>query len=343
MIILIFFLENRVPESKDVYLIGIGSYLPEKVLTNAHFEKTVETTDEWITTRTGIKERRIAAVDEQTSDMGAKAALKAIEDSGINKEDIDLILVATTTPDYLVTSTAGIIQSKLGIENIPCFDVQAACSGFLYALSTAKAFVLSGLYKNVLVVATEKMSSFTDYEDRGTCILFGDGASACVVSKQKKGLKIGEVLLGADGCLHELIYIPAGGSKNPTTPKTVEERQHFFKMQGKEVFKHAVRRMNSIAEDCLAKSNLEHADIAWLVPHQANLRILTAMAKQFDIPESRVYKTVHKYGNTSASSVSIALDELVKNEKINHGDNFLLVAFGAGLTWGACILTHIEP
>lgn len=328
-------------ESKNVYLIGIGSYLPEKILSNEYFEKTVDTTDEWITTRTGIKERRIAAAGEETSDMGAKAALKAIADARINKEEIDLILVATTTPDYLVTSTAGIIQSKIGILDVPCFDIQAACSGFLYALSTAKAFVLSGLYKNVLVIASEKMSSFTDYEDRGTCILFGDGASACVVSTKVQGQRIGEVLLGADGSLHELIFIPAGGSKNPTTAKTLEERQHYFKMEGKEVFKHAVRRMNSIAQECLERSNLEHADVAWLVPHQANLRILTAMAKQFNISDERVYKTVHKYGNTSASSVSIALDELLKTEKLNRGDNFLLVAFGAGLTWGAAVLTHV--
>lgn len=323
---------------KEAYIIGIGSYLPSKVLDNAHFEKTVDTTDEWITTRTGIEERRIAEPEESTSDLGTKAALKAIENAGINKDDIDLVLVATTTPDYLVTSTAGIIQAKLDLGKVPAFDIQAACSGFLYALSTAKAFVTSGLYKNVLLVAAEKMSAFTDYTDRGTCILFGDGASACIISTQAKGLKIGEVLLGADGCEHELIIIPAGGAKIPTTDKTVQEKQHFFKMQGREVFKHAVRRMNSIAEECLAKSNLQTSDIAWLVPHQANWRILLAMAKQFEIPEERVFKTVHKYGNTSASSVPIALDELLQSGKTVKGDNLLLVAFGAGLTWGGCIL-----
>ena len=326
---------------KEAYLIGIGSYLPSKVLDNAHFEKTVETTDEWITTRTGIKERRIAAPGEDTSDMGAKAAEAAIENGGISKDVIDLVLVATTTPDYLVTSTAGIIQAKLGLGKIPAFDIQAACSGFLYALSTAKAYIASGLYKNILVVASEKMSAFTDYSDRGTCILFGDGASAVIISEQVRGLKLGEVVLGADGCEHELIFVPAGGSKNPTTQKTLDEKQHYFKMEGREVFKHAVRRMNSIAEECLAKSNLQTSDIAWLVPHQANWRILLAMAKQFNIPEERVFKTVHKYGNTSASSVSIALDELLKTEKTHQGDNFLLVAFGAGLTWGACILSKI--
>lgn len=325
---------------KEAYLIGIGSYLPTRILDNAHFEKSVDTTDEWITTRTGIKERRVAEPDEYTSDMGYKAAQAALAHAGIAKEEIDLILVATTTPDYLVASTAGIIQAKLGLNSIPAFDIQAACSGFLYALSTAKAFVAAGLYKNILLVAAEKMSAFTDYTDRSTCILFGDGASSVVISSKPQGLKIGEVVLGADGGGHELIYIPAGGVKNPPSEKTLSERQHFFKMEGKEVFKHAVRRMNSVAEQCLDKANLQTCDIAWLVPHQANWRILAALAKQFNIPEERVYKTVHKYGNTSASSVSIALDELLKSETVNKGDHFLLVAFGAGLTWGACILSH---
>ena len=326
---------------KKAYLIGIGSYLPSKILDNAHFEKTVDTSDEWITTRTGIKERRIADPSEHTSDMGFKASQKAIENAGIAKEEIDLVLVATATPDYLVTSTAGIVQAKLELGTVPAFDISAACCGFLYALASAKAFVKSGLYKNVLVVASEKMSAFTDYTDRSTCILFGDGASSVIVSDRPQGLEIGEVLLGADGSLNELIYMPAGGSKNPATPTTLENRDHYFKMQGKEVFKHAVRRMNSAAEECLAKSNLQTSDIAWLVPHQANWRILLAMAKQFNIPEERVYKTVHKYGNTSASSVSIALDELLQNEKVHAGDNFLLVAFGAGLTWGSCILSKV--
>lgn len=324
--------------TKQAHVIGMGSYLPSKILSNHDLEDLVDTTDEWITSRTGIHERRVAAVGEETSDMGVAASLKALDNAQIAKEAIDLILVATATPDFLVTSCAGIIQQKLGLS-VPAVDIQAACSGFLYALSMAKAYVASGMYTHVLVVATEKMSAFTDYTDRSTCILFGDGAASAVISSEKRGLCIQDIVLGADGKGSELIYMPAGGSKRPASTITCEKREHYFKMEGREVFKHAVRRMNQVAAECMERCGLQTDEISWLIPHQANLRILTAMAKQFSIPQERVYKTVHKYGNTSASSVLIALDELLQENPGKPGDHYLLVTFGAGLTWGASILT----
>ena len=323
-------------------LIGTGSYLPSKILNNSDLEKLVETSDEWIVTRTGMNERRIASEDECTSHMGIQAAKKALAAAKKRPEEIDLILVATMTPDYLCPSTAALIQSSLKAGQAAAFDLQAACTGFLYALSMAKAYIESGIYANVLVIASEKMSSFIDYTDRNTCILFGDGASACVVSNAGPGLSIDTVSLGTDGDLAELITIPAGGCRHPATLKTVEERLHFFKMNGKEVFKNAVRRMEMASKQCLKEAGLKEEEISWLVPHQANLRIIDAIAKQMNLPDEKVYKTVHKYGNTSASSVAIALDELLQEKEIQEQEHLLLVAFGGGLTWGAAVLTQID-
>lgn len=323
-------------------LTGMGSYLPEKVLTNEDLSRMVDTSDEWIVSRTGMKERRIAGADEHTSDMGFKAAEAAIADAGLKVEDIGLILVVTMSPDYISPSTAAIIQSKLGAINAGAMDLQAACSGFIYGLSTAKAFVESGMYKHVLLVATEKMSSFMNYKDRNTCVLFGDGASAMVVSTEGKGLAIQDVSLGSDGCNSELIIIPAGGSRHPASEETLKSGQHYFQMAGKEVFKLAVRRMASAAKECLERTGLNEQDISWVIPHQANIRILEAMGKQFNIPDERIYKTIHKYGNTSASSIPIALHELTKTHILKTDENILLVAFGGGLTWGASLLTQID-
>lgn len=323
-------------------IIGTGCYLPEKVLTNQDLEKMVETSDEWIFTRTGMKERRLARSDEFTSDMGFQAAERALADAGISPEQIDLILVATITPDYTFPSTACLLQSRLKAVNAAAVDVQAACTGYIYCLSQAKAFIESGLYQNVLIVAAEKLSSIVNYTDRNTCVLFGDGASACVVSSQGAGLHIRDVRLGADGDLAELLILPAGGSRSPATMDTVAAQQHFLKMEGKEVFKHAVRRMESASKQCLDKAGITESEISWLIPHQANMRIIDAIAKRFEVPEGRVYLTLHKYGNTSASSVGIALDELLKEHRVNSGENILLTAFGAGLTWGASVLTRIE-
>lgn len=323
-------------------IIGTGSYLPQKVLSNFDLEKMVETSDEWITTRTGMKERRIAREDEFTSDMGWEAAKKALEDAQLQPLEIDLILVATLTPDYPFPSTACLIQSRLGATNAAAVDIQAACSGYLYALSIAKAYVVSGLYKNILVVAAEKISSIIDYKDRSTCILFGDGASACVVSDKGQGLFIQDICLGADGQLADLLIQPAGGSRNPASLKTVSANEHTLRMGGNEVFKHAVRRMEMAAKDCLERSGIPESQISWLVPHQANIRIIGALAKRFEVPMEKVFLTLHKYGNTSASSVGIALDELWKEKGLHSGENLVLVAFGAGLTWGASVLTYGE-
>lgn len=323
-------------------IIGTGSYLPERVLTNQDLEKMVDTSDEWIVTRTGMKERRLAAADEFTSDMGVKAALNALEVAGKTPQDIDLILVATLTPDYIFPSTAALIQRALGAPQAAALDFQAACTGFLYGLSMAKAYIQGGLYKNILLIASEKLSSIVNYQDRGTCVLFGDGAAAAVISHEGSGFEIQEVCLGADGEVAELLMLPAGGCRSPASAETVAQGMHFIKMEGQGVFKHAVRRMENAAKECLEKSNLSESQIGWLVPHQANERIIDAIAKRFGIADEKVYKTVHKYGNTSASAIAIALDELVKRDTIKSGENMLLVAFGAGFTWGASILTKTE-
>jgi 3-oxoacyl-[acyl-carrier-protein] synthase-3 len=323
-------------------IIGTGCYLPEQVLSNHDLEKMVETSDEWIITRTGMKERRIARADEFTSDMGYEAALRAIEAAKISPDQIDLILVATLTPDYVFPSTACLLQARLKAVNAAAVDIQAACTGYIYALSQAKAYIDSGLYKNVLIVAAEKLSSIVNYKDRNTCVLFGDGASACIVSCHGKGLVVRDVCLGADGELAELLILPAGGSRNPASAQTVCDGLHYLQMGGKETYKHAVRRMEMASKQCLDRAGLAESEISWIVPHQANVRIIEGIAKRFGVPMERVYLTIHKYGNTSASSVGIALDELLREKGVKAGENILLVAFGAGLTWGASVLTWVE-
>lgn len=324
---------------KVARIIGIGSYLPQRILSNEELEKLVETSDEWIVSRTGMKERRIAAIDEFASDMGIEAAKKALNDCSLSPDKIEMILVATMSPDYTSPTTANLIQNGIGAIHAASMDVQAACTGFLYALSIAKAYVESGAYQNVLVVAAEKMSAFMDYEDRGTCILFGDGAGAVIVSSSGIGFGIDTICLGSDGSLADLAMIPGGGARYPASYQTIDEKKHFFKMNGNEIFKHAVRRMGSAAEACLLKAGLQESEISWFVPHQANKRIIDALAKQFKIKQEKIHLTIHKYGNTSASSVVIALDELVKEQKLTEGEHLLLTAFGGGLTWGAVILT----
>ena len=322
-------------------IIGSGSYLPEKILTNQDLEKMVDTTDEWIVSRTGMKERRIAAEDEAASDLGVKAAKRVLESTKTPVEDIELILVATMSPDYISPSTASLIQAKLGAKAAAAFDLQAACTGYLYGLSAAKAYVEAGIYRKVLLITTEKMSAFMDYQDRNTCVLFGDGAAASLITASGPGLEIGPVSLGSDGNLANLIIIPGGGSKIPATEETVRQKQHFFKMEGKEVFKHAVRRMTAAAKECMEKEGIDEHGISWMIPHQANIRIIDAIGKQFSIPPEKVYKTLHKYANTSASSIPIALDELIDSKQIKLGDRILLVAVGGGLTWGATLLKQV--
>lgn len=322
-------------------IIGLGSYLPKRILTNQELETMVDTSDEWIVSRTGVRERRIAAADEFPSDMGTLASLQALENAGLKSADLQMILVASMSPDYISPSTANLIQANINAENAASMDIQAACTGFLYALSIAKAFVESGHYQNVLIVATEKMSAFIDYQDRSTCVLFGDGAAAAVVSVQGEGFRIDALCLGSDGQLANLVKIPAGGSRQPASKETLDKRLHYFQMSGNEVFKNAVRRMSATARECLNHAGLEEGDISWLVPHQANKRIIDALAKNFNFSMDRVYQTVHKYGNTSASSIAIALHELTQEHEFKSGEHLLLTAFGGGLTWGAAVLTKI--
>ncbi|MDE3055519.1 MAG: ketoacyl-ACP synthase III [Verrucomicrobiota bacterium] len=327
---------------KQARIVGTGSYLPQRVLTNHDLSKMVETSDEWIVSRTGMKERRLAREDEYASSMGTEAARLALKDAGKSSEEIDFILVATLTPDYIFPSTACLIQQELGAKKAAALDLQAACSGYLYALSMAKALIESGISRNVLVIAAEKLSSITDYQDRSTCILFGDGAAAAVVSAEGSGLAIKTVHLGADGEQAELLMLPAGGCRKPASQESLEQRMHYIKMSGNEVFKHAVRRMQEAAKECLEASGVSEEELAWVIPHQANIRILDAIAKRFShLPANRLYKTLEKYGNTSASSIGIALDEWRKEGLGKTGEKVLLTAFGGGFTWGAALL-HYE-
>lgn len=330
------------PNLPKARLIGTGSYLPERIMTNQDMEKIVDTSDDWIVSRTGIKERRVASSEETQKYMGLQAAKKALIDAHIEVQDLDMILVASMSPDYIIPSTSAMIQSDLGATKAAALDIQAACTGFIYGLSLAKAFIESGLYDNILVIASEKLTPFLNYKDRNTCVLFGDGAGAAIVSSKGDGFSIDALCLGADGELADKLIIPGGGTRHPATLETIANDLHYVHMDGKEIFKHAVRRMSAAAKECLIKANVAEEQISWLVPHQANIRIIEAIAKNFNIPNEKVFKTLHKYGNTSAASVAIALDELVHGEQISSGTKLLLVAFGAGLTWGAAILTKIE-
>ncbi|MBN1522005.1 MAG: ketoacyl-ACP synthase III [Candidatus Aureabacteria bacterium] len=324
---------------KTARILATGAYLPDKVLTNKDLENMVDTSDDWITTRTGIKERRIAAEDQSTSDMGVIAAERAIKKSGLDKTNIDAIIVATITPDMFFPSTACFIQRKLGLTHIPCFDISAACTGYIFSLVTAAQFLKTGAFKNILVVAAEKMSAITDWEDRATCVLFGDGAGAAVVSEEKGSMEIGQFFLGSDGRCTDILNIPAGGSFCPASEETVKKRLHFTKMTGQDVFKHAVRYMTESAENVLKKSGLKIEDIDCLLPHQANIRIITAVAKRLGIPEEKVYLNVHECGNMSAASSSVGLDGILSQQK--DVKRILMVAFGAGLTYGALLLQKL--
>ena len=324
--------------NKKVGILGLGKYLPERRLANSELEKIVDTTDEWITERTGIKERRIAREDEATSDMAVNAAKKALEDAGLKPLDIDLIIVATITPDMFFPATACIVQEKLGINHAPAFDISVACSGFIYGIAIAQQFIKSGIYKHVLVMAAEKMSSVTDWKDRSTCVLMGDGAGAAVLGEVKEG-GILSTYLGADGSKGSLLNMPAGGSRLPASISTVEARLHFLKMQGNELFRHAVKIMADAALKATEPLGLKGDDISLVIPHQANVRILKAVAKRMGIdPEKKLYLNIEKYGNMSAASSAVALAEAVEEGKVKKKDKILLDAFGAGLTWGAIVM-----
>ncbi|MBU0503448.1 MAG: beta-ketoacyl-ACP synthase III [Candidatus Omnitrophota bacterium] len=322
---------------KKVGVLGVGKYLPEKVLTNADLEKMVDTTDEWITSRTGIKERRLASSLEATSDLAINAAKEALDDAGMKPEDLDLIIIATITPDMQFPSTACFVQQGLGASKAVCFDISAACAGFVYAIACAQQFIARGAYKNALVVGAEKMSSITDWQDRGTCVLFGDGAGAAVLGEVKSG-GILSTCLGSNGLKTDLLKLPGGGSRYPATHKTIDERLHYLQMEGNEVFKLAVNIMTEAAREALKSAGLDFIDVDMAIPHQANKRIISALAKKVGLSDEKVYLNIERYGNMSSASTATALCEAVKDGKIKKGDIVLLDAFGAGLVWGACII-----
>ena len=319
-------------------ILSVGSYVPERVLTNADLEKLVNTTDEWITTRTGIKERRIAAANEYTSDLGAAAALRAMEKARIGPEQIDLIIVATITPDMPFPNTACLVQQKIGAKRAAAFDIEAACSGFIFALEIGQQFIMSRTYDTVLVIGAEKLSTITDWTDRNTCVLFGDGAGAAILQSRVNAHGLLTVCMGSDGTKGDLLCMPAGGSRQPATEESVRSRQHFLRMEGKETFKNAVNAMHGAAMECLRRCELSISQIKCIIPHQANRRIIEAVGERLGASQDQIFVNLHKYGNTSAASVAIALDEAVHSERIVRGDLILLMVFGGGLTWGAAII-----
>ncbi len=317
---------------------GTGSYVPEKVLDNFDLEKMVDTSDDWITERTGIKQRRIAKTTETTSDLSFEASKNALQSAGLKPKDIDLIIVATMSGDMPMPSTASILQQKLGAGYAGCFDLNAACSGFLYGLAVADNFIKGGAYKKVLLVGAEIMSKFLDWKDRTTCVLFGDGAGAVVLEPATGNRGILSTHLHTDGRLWDFICLPGGGSKYPPSSKTIRNRMHFVKMKGNETFKVAVRTLEKIAVDTLKENKVQPSELAMLIPHQANLRIISATAKRLNLPMSKVAVNLDKYGNTSSASIPIALDEVVRGGKIRRGDYILLEAFGSGLTWASALI-----
>lgn len=320
-----------------VGILGTGKYVPERILTNQQLEQMVETNDEWIVTRTGIKERRIASEHEATSDLAYHAALQALGQAGMSAAELDLIIVATITPDMMFPSTACLVQEKLG-ATCPAFDLSAACSGFIYSLATANGLILSGLYKNALVIGAETLSRITDYTDRNTCILFGDGAGAVILGEVPEGRGFQSFVLGADGKGGELLKIAGGGSRKPASLETVQNREHSIYMAGNEVFKFAVRIMGSAAEEAIEKAGLSKQDIDLLVPHQANIRIIQSALNRLELTEEDALINIDKYGNMSAASIPVALAEAVEQGKVKEGDTLCLVGFGGGLTWGSTVL-----
>ncbi|HIL68648.1 MAG TPA: ketoacyl-ACP synthase III, partial [Verrucomicrobia bacterium] len=317
---------------------GVGSYVPEKILTNSDLEKIVDTTDEWILSRTGISERRIAADDEYASDMATVAAKRAMEDAGVTADDIELIIVATITPDMPFPSTACLVQRNLGALRAAAFDVEAACSGFIYALEIGQQFIMSHTYETVLVIGAEKLSTIVDWTDRNTCVLFGDGAGAAILRSNGGTHGLLTACMGADGNKSELLSMPGGGSRNPATIQTVNDRLHFLRMDGREVFKNAVNAMFSASRTVLERCELDISEIKCVIPHQANQRIISAVGERLGVSSEQLFTNVEKYGNTSAASVAIALDEAAKNGNIERSDLILLLVFGAGLTWAAAVI-----
>ena len=319
-------------------ILGIGAYGPDRVVSNDQLSETVDTSNEWIRSRTGILERRFGSEEQSTSDLALEAAQKALDHAGVLPDEIDLVLVATITPDMAFPSTACLLQHKLGLRKVACFDLEAACSGFLYALDVADAMLTSGRYRKALVVGAEKMSSIMDWEDRTTCVLFGDGAGAAVLSKEGDGPSLLGFYCGADGSNPSLLCQPAGGSALPASPETLSSRKHFLKMNGREIFKSAVRVMESSCRTLLKEQNLDISDVSLVIPHQANMRIVESLSQRLEVPMDKFYCNLERYGNTSAASIPLALNEAVQTKALSAGDLCLLVAFGAGLTWSSTIV-----
>lgn len=317
---------------------GVGSYVPERIVTNADLEKMVETSDDWITSRTGIKARRVAAVDEFTSDLAAKAALRAMKKAGVKPEQIDLIIVATITPDMPFPSTGCLVQQKIGAYRAAAFDIEAACSGFIFALEIGQQFIMSRSYNTVLVIGAEKLSSIVDWTDRNTCVLFGDGAGAAILQNRPNSHGLLTACMGSDGQKADLLSMPAGGSRCPASKESVAAGLHFLRMDGKETFKNAVQAMNIAGQEALRRCEIDISQIKCVIPHQANRRIIDAVSERLGATQEQLFVNLDKYGNTSAASVAIALDEAVESRRIHRGDLILLVVFGAGLTWGAAVI-----
>jgi 3-oxoacyl-[acyl-carrier-protein] synthase-3 len=321
---------------------GTGSYLPEKILTNFDLEKMVDTSDQWIRERTGINTRRIAAPDQVTSDLALEAAKIALAEAGIGPKDIDMILVATASPDTVMPSVSCVLQAKLGAKDCGALDVSAACSGFVYALSIADNFIKTGMYKNVLVVGAEILHRFTNYKDRDTCILFGDAAGALVLTRAKddEESKIYSAHLHADGYISDLFTLPAGGTAMPFSQKVLDEGLQYVRMNGREIFKHAVRTMSRACDEALEHNKMSAEDVAWIIPHQANIRIMEAVAKHFGIGMDKILVEIAEMGNTSAATIIVTMDRAIRDGRIKRGQNILLTAFGAGITSGSLFLRY---
>ena len=325
------------PKPRRIGITGLGMYVPPKVLTNRDLERMVDTTDEWIRTRTGIRERRIVAPGTPSSELAVHAAREALKQAHLDPQQLELLIVATTTPDMLFPATSCLVQQQLGAASAACFDLSAACSGSLFAMITAQQYLLNGRYRNALVIGSEVLSSFVDWTDRSTCILFGDGAGACVMAPVARG-GILATDMGSDGSAAELLCMPGGGSRHPPSHQSVDQRLHLLRMSGSEIFKMAVRRMAESAKQVIADAKISPDRVACFIPHQANTRIIEAVAKWAGLPMEKVYMNLQRYGNTSAASNLIALYEAVKDGTITRGDHVVLVAFGAGLTWSSLLL-----
>jgi 3-oxoacyl-[acyl-carrier-protein] synthase-3 len=319
-------------------IIATGSYVPERVLTNFELEKMVDTSDDWIRSRTGIRERRISAESEATSDLGAAAANEAIKKAGMKPEQIDLILVATITPDMFFPSTACFIQDKIGAKNSAAFDILAACSGFIYGLSIADSYIRTGAFKNILLLGAETLTKITDWKDRNTCVLFGDAAGAVLLRGEQGEAGILSTHLYSDGSFSGLLNLPGGGSRNPTSANTVRQGLHFIKMNGNETFKVAVRSLEQACRDALSNNGLDASQIDLFIPHQANYRIIQAVVSRLAFPLEKVYLNLEVYGNTSAASIPLALDQAVASERVKTNDLILLSSFGGGMTWASAVI-----